>query len=117
MRAQLLSALLLLLTAASTVHSLVFIHSSSVQIEARKVYYGVELLHLVSKLETGTYYAPNIFFLFELKVKYMQKKKEIMEEDFVSMRYFEAVRMNVLYIENFLILQTWLFLYRCSGKS
>lgn len=36
MRAQLLSALLLSLTAASTVHSLVFIHSSSVQIRARK---------------------------------------------------------------------------------
>ncbi len=67
MRAQLLSALLLSLTAASTVHSLVFIHSSSIQIQARKVYYGVELFNLVSKLETGTYYAPYIFFLFEFK--------------------------------------------------
>lgn len=47
----------------------------------------------------------------------MKKKKENMEEDFVFMRYFEAARMNLLYTEQFLILKTWLFLYRCGGES
>lgn len=34
------------------------------------------------------------------------QRKENVEEDFVHMRYFEAVRMNVLYTEHFLILKT-----------
>ncbi len=40
-----------------------------------------------------------------------------MDDDFVFMRYFEAVRMNVLYIEHFLILQTCFFTDEAESLS
>lgn len=85
MKAQLLSALLLSPSAASTVHSLVFIHCSSVQIQARKVLWGRITSSSFKTRNRNTLCTIHFLFISVLKDKGMQKKKkkENEEEDFV----------------------------------